>query len=112
MENVGATVGAEDLQGGDDAQSAGADLGHHVGQDHSILQGVASRDKTDVVTTNILIERMVLTQSYEAINNDNLRLSVHSPLEPHVLGLHIYRNLNITVCIRILSTVKEDALTL
>lgn len=59
MENVGTTVGAEDLQGGDDAQSAGADLGHHVGQDHSVLQGVASRDITDVVTTNILMEKSV-----------------------------------------------------
>ena len=63
MENVGTTVGAENLQGGDDAQSAGTDLGHHVGQDHSVLQGVASRDITDVVTTNILMERLVLTQS-------------------------------------------------
>ena len=64
MENVGATVGAEDLQGGDDAQSAGADLGDHVGQDHSILQGVPSRDKADVVTTHILMDLMVLTQRY------------------------------------------------
>ena len=64
MENVGATVGAEDLQGGDDAQSAGTDLGDHVGQDHSVLQGVASRDKADVVTTHILMDLMVLTQRY------------------------------------------------
>ena len=56
MEDVGAAIGAEDLQAGDDAQGAGADLGHHVGQDHGVLQGVASRDITDVVTTDILKE--------------------------------------------------------
>ena len=63
MKNVGPTVWADDLQGGDDAHGAGTDLGHHVGQDHSVLQGVPSRDKADVVTTNILMERLVLTQS-------------------------------------------------
>ena len=56
MEDVGAAIGAEDLQGGDDAQSAGTDLGHHVGQDHGVLLGVAPRDKTDVVTTDILMD--------------------------------------------------------
>ena len=55
MENVGAPVRAENLQGGDDAHGAGADLRHHVGQDHSVLAAVASGDETDVVTAHILI---------------------------------------------------------
>ena len=54
MEDVGAAIGAEDLQAGDDAQGAGADLGHHVGQDHGVLLGVAPGDETDVVTADIL----------------------------------------------------------
>ena len=54
VEDVGAAIGAEDLQGGDNAEGAGADLGHHVGQDHGVLLGVASGDETDVVTADIL----------------------------------------------------------
>ena len=57
VEYVGPAIWAEDLQGGDDAHGAGTDLGHHVGQDDSVLLGVSSGDKTDVVAAHILRER-------------------------------------------------------
>ena len=56
VESVGAEVAGGALEAGDDAHVAGGHLRHHVGQDHGVLLGVAPRDKTDVVTTDILMD--------------------------------------------------------
>ena len=85
MECVGAAVGAGALEAGDEAEVAGDDLTHDVGEDHSVVGAVAPGHEADPVAADIL---SILDENQRLWVAADLWEGVHGPREHGLLLLH------------------------